>query len=584
LVANADNTPVTLSAGTNTVIGRINGNFQAIVIDNDLNDVSATDDTLASAKAIKNYISAVISPTGHTHYQLYQPNGLNPFVYTDNSGTLHIDGNIVQSGNSYTVHTQDIYTTGDTITLRDGAVTGLGTGVYAGFTFKLYDGVNDGQLVVDKNGIARVGDVGSLQPITTRTESPTDGYIAYWENGNTRLNFKQLTVSDISNLNSWTGSTAITTLGIITSGTWQGGIMSPQFGGTGVNNSGRTLTINTNSGTLSFTNPTTTLTIANNASVAGTNTGDQTITLSGEITTAAMTSGTYGATLSNAAVIAKVLTGYAATSGTITASDSILSAIQKLGYDKHVAVTLATDNGLSLTGQELSMGTPSYITATSTNSVITNTHTHAVSGLTTSNLSATAGILNTQLANSSITIGSTSVSLGGTMTSISGLTSLSATTFTGALVGNASSATILQTGRTIALSGDVTGTATTFNGSTNITIPVVLNNIVSSGTYTQVVVNAKGLVTSGATPTTLAGYGITDAYKKYATTITGNGVLTTFTVTHNLNNTDILTYVKDLATLAKVEVEEVVTDANNLTLNFSFAPPIGKTYRVVIGG
>lgn len=46
---------------------------------------------------------------------------------------------------------------------------------------------------------------------------------------------------------------------------------------------------------------------------------------------------------------------------------------------------------------------------------------------------------------------------------------LTATTFTGALVGNASTATTLQTARTIALTGDVTG-STTFNGGGNATI------------------------------------------------------------------------------------------------------------------
>ena len=47
-----------------------------------------------------------------------------------------------------------------------------------------------------------------------------------------------------------------------------------------------------------------------------------------------------------------------------------------------------------------------------------------------------------------------------------------ATTFTGALAGNATTATTLQTARTIAISGGATGTATSFNGSANITIPV----------------------------------------------------------------------------------------------------------------
>ena len=49
---------------------------------------------------------------------------------------------------------------------------------------------------------------------------------------------------------------------------------------------------------------------------------------------------------------------------------------------------------------------------------------------------------------------------------------ITATTFEGSLTGNASTATKLQTARTIALSGAATGTATSFDGTKNITIPV----------------------------------------------------------------------------------------------------------------
>ncbi len=53
----------------------------------------------------------------------------------------------------------------------------------------------------------------------------------------------------------------------------------------------------------------------------------------------------------------------------------------------------------------------------------------------------------------------------------------SAGTITAALTGNASTATTLQNARTIAISGDITGTATSFNGSANISIPITDINI-----------------------------------------------------------------------------------------------------------
>ena len=45
----------------------------------------------------------------------------------------------------------------------------------------------------------------------------------------------------------------------------------------------------------------------------------------------------------------------------------------------HVPVTLATDSGLSLSGQELAMGTPSTCTDETTNAIIGDSHTHQIS-------------------------------------------------------------------------------------------------------------------------------------------------------------------------------------------------------------
>ncbi|WP_303846703.1 gp53-like domain-containing protein [Aeromonas sobria] len=69
----------------------------------------------------------------------------------------------------------------------------------------------------------------------------------------------------------------------------------------------------------------------------------------------------------------------------------------------------------------------------------------------------------------------------------------------------------LSTARNIALAGDVTGQAS-FDGSGNITITATYKNSgVVAGTYRSVTVDAKGNITAGSNPTTLAGYGITDA-------------------------------------------------------------------------
>jgi hypothetical protein len=61
------------------------------------------------------------------------------------------------------------------------------------------------------------------------------------------------------------------------------------------------------------------------------------------------------------------------------------------------------------------------------------------------------------------------------------------------------SAATLTTGRTIGMTGDVTWTSGSFNGSANVTGTATLaNSGVAAGTYTKVTVDAKGRVTTGA--------------------------------------------------------------------------------------
>lgn len=73
---------------------------------------------------------------------------------------------------------------------------------------------------------------------------------------------------------------------------------------------------------------------------------------------------------------------------------------------------------------------------------------------------------------------------------------------TGGADGNAATATKLQTGRTIATTGDVTGTSAAFDGSANLSFALTLaNSGVTVGTYPKVTVDAKGRVTAGTSLT-----------------------------------------------------------------------------------
>jgi hypothetical protein len=114
----------------------------------------------------------------------------------------------------------------------------------------------------------------------------------------------------------------------------------------------------------------------------------------------------------------------------------------------------------------------------------------------------------------SFTLGSTLINLGSTTTTIAGLTSVTSTTFVGALTGNADTATKFATARTIngvsfdgsanivvkasttnALTIGTGLTGTSFDGSAGVTI--ALGTVGTAGTYTKVTTDAYGRVTAG---------------------------------------------------------------------------------------
>ena len=99
------------------------------------------------------------------------------------TGDMIIAGDLTVNGTYYTVHAEHVYTQDDYIILREGATTPLAAGSYAGFQVTKYDGTNDGRLVVDNAGVARVGDVGDEQPLLTREEAAnlTDGQLFKWD-------------------------------------------------------------------------------------------------------------------------------------------------------------------------------------------------------------------------------------------------------------------------------------------------------------------------------------------------------------------------------------------------------------------
>lgn len=147
-------------------------------------------------------------------------------------------------------------------------------------------------------------------------------------------------------------------------------------------------------------------------------------------------------------------------------------------------------------------------------------------------------------------------------------------------VDEAGTADKLKTARTIALSGDATG-STTFDGNANKEISVTLSNTgVTAGTYNTVTVDAKGRVTAASS-------------KNYSTkvvqTITGDGSKTSFDVAHTLGaDVSVQVYLKNQTVGADTVDELVMVDTytlnNKVKLLFATAPTTTQTFKVVIIG
>ena len=121
----------------------------------------------------------------------------------------------------------------------------------------------------------------------------------------------------------------------------------------------------------------------------------------------------------------------------------------------------------------------------------------------------------------------------------------------GSCTGNAATATRWATGRTIALTGDVTGTSAAFDGSAALSFAATLaNSGVAAGTYTKVTVDAKGRVTTGAS---LASTDVTGALGFTPANKAGDSFTGSISVSGSITATGDITAYSDARLKADVE-------------------------------
>lgn len=158
---------------------------------------------------------------------------------------------------------------------------------------------------------------------------------------------------------------------------------------------------------------------------------------------------------------------------------------------------------ITYTGDATGSGTTAVLLTLSNTGVSANTYKSVT---VDAKGRVTAGTNPTTLAGYGI---SDAQGLNGSLTSIGGLPGTSGLLRkTAANTYTLDTASYLTGNQTITVSGDATG-----SGTTAITLTLA-NSGASAGTYRSVTVDTKGRVTAGTNPTTLSGYGITDAYTK----------------------------------------------------------------------
>jgi len=175
----------------------------------------------------------------------------------------------------------------------------------------------------------------------------------------------------------------------------------------------------------------------------------------------------------------------------------------------------------------------------------------------------------------------------------------SAGTITASLTGNASTATALQSGRTIAITGDLAYTSPSFDGSGNITaagtLATVNSNVGSFGSTTAIpviTVNAKGLVTAVSTSAISTSFDIaadngsndTVAGGETLTFTGGTGVDTTVS-----NNTVTFAIGQAVGTTSNVtfnnvEVDGTLTSDDITSTNISVAGNATITGNLIVQG
>ena len=245
--------------------------------------------------------------------------------------------------------------------------------------------------------------------------------------------------------------------------------------------------------------------------------------------------------------------------------------------------TSLSNSSITINGTAVALGgtrtlDSDAISEGSTNQYFTTARTRSsvsagtgISYNSTTGVISTSAIPNASLSNSKVTVGTTDISLGASSTTLAGLTSVTSTSFVGALTGNADTATTAgkwATARTITLAGDLTGSVS-IDGSAGVTLTAtVAANSVALGTDTTGNYMVDVTAGTGISVSHTAGEGST-------ATITNTGI----TSLNSLTGAKTLAHYH--ATFQTVTAAQETTNATG-TVAFTFSELSGSVHHMVL--
>jgi hypothetical protein len=398
------NTPITIGStaikigSTSTTLGGIT----SLTLNNGSNSVPISVDSNGNLVITGNvYATGSVSAYGSSSGATGGGSGLIGTVYSYanllSGSTTYLDSDLTSTFNAYTTYqlTQRI------VSLENGSATTIATsGSGNAVTSISKSGTTItqtlGTFLTGNQNITVTGDVtgngSTAMNLTLATVNASPG--TYGSSSSIpvlTVNAKGLvtsgsTVAVVANASTLSGTTlasniiysSLTSVGTITSGTWKGTTIDPQYGGTGVNNSGKTITLGGNlitSGANALTLTTTgatNVTLPTSGTLYGTATGS--ITSSQLATSLTDETGTGSVVFSTSPTISTSIVA-----GTTTFN--LLTAATTLGIGA-TSGTTTINNNLIVSGNLTVNGTTEYINSTTVTVADKNIELGSVSGAT----------------------------------------------------------------------------------------------------------------------------------------------------------------------------------------------------------